>query len=380
MWRKMRKHSHLTRLLGACATAALCAGLVAAPSVGAAGDPVAAGHLDLALSPELRAQLKKKRTWVKLRGLSIEGGTVDPLSGSGSLELGGTVKFRHRGKRVVFGKLSATLGSGGVLRGSVAGRRGVTAIFRLDGGSVVRNGFGAEISGVRASFARPVVKRLKRKLGVRLPAGSAGSLAVSTQPETVEVLGGMATVNQDLSPGGIADKLRAHCIDPVDGVSPSGAATQPGGPGTPFQIPVSGGTISPNGWTAGVVQLAGGLDVEVGGPGLPVGCPTTPEATIHFSNLAVDVARKSLSLHLTVSGPSSPFSGVLPVELAGDTGGVTFSADPVSHTLTAGGAALRVNDLTAWGMNAFLPHPGGTPSTQFAVGDLFGSEIGRAHV
>ncbi|MGH2981738.1 MAG: hypothetical protein ACRDKV_06825 [Solirubrobacterales bacterium] len=376
---KMPRASNNASRFAAFAAASLCAALALAPAASGAGDPVANGHFELALSTAFKKQLKEKSASVKARGLSVEAGSVDPVTGAGSLNLGGTVKFKYRRKRVVFGNLEVTLGPNGRLKGSVLRRggtpkRGATTLFRLSGGSVIREGFGARISGLQASFARRGAKKLRRKLGVRLPRRTAGSLAVYIQPETVEVLGGTATVSQDLSPGGIADKLRAHCIDPVAGVSPTGAATQPGGPGTPFLVPVSGGTISPTGWTAGVVDLAGGLDVEVGGPGLPGGCPTSSVATIHFAKLAVNVAHESVKLELSASGPASPFPGmVLPLELQGNTDSATMLADPATHTLTASGVVLGVDHSAAWAMNTFLPHPSGGPSTQFQVGDLFGS-------
>jgi hypothetical protein len=227
---------------------------------------------------------------------------------------------------------------------------------------------------VQASFGPREAGSLRRFFGIRLPSGSAGSLAVNTQPATVEVLGGTATVTQDLSLGGVAGKLRAHCIDPVSGIKPSGQATQPGGPGNPFQIPVSGGTISPNGWTDGEVDLAGGMDIEVGGPGLPAGCPSSSVATVHLANFAVNVARKSVLTDFSVSGPYSPFgSTVIRTELQGDTSQATMLANPASHVLTASGASLGLDGASVMIMNQYLPHPGGGSSTDFAIGDVLGS-------
>jgi hypothetical protein len=367
------------RLLGLVLAASVLGTMVAAPAANAAGDPVAAGRFDLALSPTFKQQLRKRHSSIAVSGLAIQGGSVDPLTGTGSLKLSGRVKFGHRGKSVSFQKLTATLGPNGALTGNATKRHGrvaaaSTTLFDLSGGSVVRDGFGAQISDVEASFGPRGAGSLRHFFGVRLPSGSAGSLALNTQPATVEVLGGTATVTQDLSLGGVANKLRAHCIDPVDGIKPSGQATQPGGPGTPFQIPVSGGTISPNGWTDGEVDLAGGMDIEVGGPGLPGGCPTSSVATVHLANFAVNVARKSVLTDFSVGGPNSPFGAtVIRTELQGDTSHATMLADPTAHVLTASGATLGLDEASVAIMNQYLPHASGGPIPDFAVGDMLGS-------
>jgi hypothetical protein len=302
------------------------------------------------------------------RSFTVRSGSIDPTTGVGTLELAGSLKFRHGDHTVVFKHLRATLGPGGALKS------GATPIFGLDSGNLSRAGFGAQVSQIDVSFLKRTARKVSRKLGLetRLHRADAGSLSVMTQPETVEVIGGESTVVQDLSPSGIAPKLRAHCIDPVDGITPSGEATEPGAPGN-FLIPVSGGTISPNGWTAGVVDLAGGMDVDVGGPGLPAGCPTGVVATVHFSNLAVNVENKSVLTDFSVSGPYSPWPGmVLNLELQGDTSNATMLADPANHVLTASGAQLGLDQAAAMVMNNYLPRAsGGAPD--FAVGDVLGS-------
>jgi hypothetical protein len=356
------------RLLATTLAAAAFAAAAIAPTASAAGDPVASGHFDLSFSPAFKQRLKARHVSVRTQGLTIDSGSVDPTTGAASLKLGGSVQLKHRGKKFSFGHLTATIGSGGALRGT-AGRHRPVTLFRLSGGSVVREGFGAMVSGVQASFG-PGARRLAQNLHFRLPAGTAGSLTVQTQPATVEVLGGTATVTENAS---LTSKLRSHCIDPVDGISVNGAATQPGGPGNPFQIPVSGGTISPNGWTDGVVDLAGGMDIEVGGPGLPSGCPTSSAATVHLANFAVNVANKSILSDFSVGGPYSPWPGaVMRVELQGDVSHATMLADPANHSLTASGAQLGLDPTTVMVMNQYLPHANGTV-TPFAVGDVLGS-------
>ena len=351
-----------------------------APTAAAAGDPVASGQFNLSVSPSFKARLKAKHVRMRVSGLAIQSGAVDPLTGHATLKLGGSLRFEHGKKKVSFQKLTATIGPGGTLTGNAL-RHGrpvakATTLFWLNGGSVARDGFGARVTGVQASFAG--AKSLGRGLGVKLPGGNAASLDVQTQPETVEVLSGSATVTPNSS-SDIASKLSAHCIDPVAGVRPSGAATQSGGPGTPFQIPVSGGTISPNGWTAGQVNLAGGLDIQVGGPGLPSGCPTSSVAIVHVANLAVNVAHKSILADFSVESPYSPFGdAVMPVEMKGDVSQATMTADPANHVLDASGAALGLDSTSVTFMNAYLPHASGSVP-DFVTGDVLGTASMTVH-
>jgi hypothetical protein len=352
-----------------------------ASTAAAAGDPVSSGQFDLAISPSFKARLKAKHVRMRVSGLQIQSGSVDPLTGHATLKLAGSLQFKHGKQKVSFQKLTATIGPGGALTGNAL-RHGqpvakTTTLFWLSGGSVSRDGFGAHVTGVQASFAG--AKSLRRGLGVKLPGGKAASLDVQTQPETVEVLGGSATVTPNLS-SDLVSKLRAHCIDPVTGVTPSGAATQSGGSGTPFQIPVSGGTISPNGWTAGQVDLAGGLDIQVGGSGLPSGCPNHGVAIVHVSNLAVNVAHKSILTDFSVESPYSPFGdAVMNIEMQGDVSHATMVADPANHVLTASGAALGLDSTSVMVMNAYLPHASGGSVPDFAVGDVLGTASMTVH-
>jgi hypothetical protein len=345
-----------------------------APSAAAAGDPVSSGQFSLSISPTFKARLKAKHVRMRVHGLGIQSGSVDPLTGHATLKLGGSLQFKHGKQKLSFQKLTATIGPGGALTGS-AKRHGklaakATTLFWFSGGSVARDGFGATVSDVQASFAG--AKSLGRSFGVKLPSGNAASLDVQTQPETVEVLGGSATVTPNFS-SDIVSKLRAHCIDPAAGVLPSGAATQPGGAGTPLQIPVTGGTISPTGWTAGVVNLGGGLDIQVGGPGLPSGCPTSQVAIVHVSNLAVNVAHTSVLADFSAQSPYSPFGdSVMKIEMKGDVSNATMTADPANHVLNASGAALGLDSGSVTVMNAYLPHASGSVP-DFAVGDVLGT-------
>ena len=163
----------------------LVAALVFAPTAFGAGDPVASGSFHLKLSRSFQQQLRRNGVAMKPKVFSVEQGSIDPITGTGTLTLKGKLRFKHGHKKVVYNKVTATLGSNGVLKG------GGVKLFNLRGGTVVRNGFGADVSGVKASFRKGAAKKINKRLGLHsLHRASAGSLSVSEQPQTVEVTGG----------------------------------------------------------------------------------------------------------------------------------------------------------------------------------------------
>ena len=355
--------------LGSLIALVLCLCLVT-PAHGA-GDPVKSGQFQLQLSDDFKRQLAKRGVSVGPKSFAIGQGTIDPITGGGSITLKGRLRFRGQGEKLVFKELNATLGPAGVLRS------GKKRLFGLSGGSVSRQGFGAQIDGVQLRFLRGAARKLKRELGVRgLRAGYAGSVAVSEQPYTVQVNTGTATLAPASGPGSVNSKLTAHCIDPAAGITPLAPATQPGGTGTPYFFPVTGGTISPQG-VEGVVQQVGGFQLQNGGAGLPAGCPASSTVTIQQSGLAVDLLTKRVSSRIVISGPGAPFglNGEFPVEFPYEAINATFTADPVSHTVTSGGTVLELTSLAAYFMNQAFPQPSGSfdPSMEFADGDGFGT-------
>jgi hypothetical protein len=84
--------------------------------------------------------------------LPITGGAVDPVSGSGNVELSGSFKARRgRGKTTVTITALNLAPNGG--QGSISakvGKKAVGAFGTLSGGTVARTGWGATISNVSA--------------------------------------------------------------------------------------------------------------------------------------------------------------------------------------------------------------------------------------
>ncbi len=347
----------------------LAALLAFAPAAFGAGDPVRAGSFQLKLSQAFKNQLSRHGVAITPKSFAIKSGSIDPTTGTGSLTLKGKLRFKHAHKRVVYGHLNATLGPGGALRG------GRTKLFSLNGGTVTRNGFGADIGGVDLNFLKSSAKKLRKALDLNaLRSGDAGSLAVSEQPQTVEVLSGTASVVPALGPGSISSKLAAHCVDPNAGVSVIAPGTQPGGPGTTIFFPVTFGTISPSALD-GVIQQAGGIQLANGGPGLPAGCPASSNFTIRLSDLSVDLLSRTVSAHVALSGSGSPFGNLdAQVSFPIDINDAWVNPDPQAFVVTTNGSVIRLNPSAAYLLNVVLPQPSpGDPSMQFADGDAFGT-------
>jgi len=85
---------------------------------------------------------------------------VDPVTGTGTVNLKGKLTFKKGSKKVVYKKLTAKIGSGGYIKGK-AGK-----VFKLKGGTVTRNGFGANVTGVKLSFLKGAAKAINKKLGL----------------------------------------------------------------------------------------------------------------------------------------------------------------------------------------------------------------------
>jgi hypothetical protein len=339
------------------------------PTAFGAGDPVRTGSFQLKLSQSFKKQLSNQGVAIKPKSFAIKSGSIDPTTGTGSLTLKGKLRFKHGHKKVVYGHLNATLGPGGALRG------GKTKLFGLHGGTVTRDGFGADIGGVDLNFVKGAAKKLRKALDLNLlRSGDAGSLAVSVQPQTVEVLSGTATVDPAVGPGSLTSKLAAHCVNPSTGLSVIAPGTQPGGPNTTIFFPVTFGTISPSALD-GVIQQSGGIQLANGGSGLPAGCSASNNFTMRLSDLSVDLLNRTVSAHVALSGSGSPFGNLdAQISFPIDIDDAWVNPDPQAFVVTTNGTVIRLNSSAAYLLNIVLPQPSpGDPSMQFADGDALGT-------
>jgi hypothetical protein len=249
-------------------------------------------------------------------------------------------------------------------------------------------------------------KKINRKLGLHsLHKGSAGSLGVAEQPQSVQIVSGEAIVTPDArlaaGSGTVASKLVAHCIDPLEGVVVIPPATTAGA-AQPFHFPVNGGTVSPAG-NDGVLQAQGGVRLQNGksGAGAPLGgfqpasCPavapgtSTSTALLEQTNLATNLALLNIQSDVFLGGTNPPDvlggpgpKGVAIGQVIDGSNIKVDDANATTHHIKISGALIKNNAVSSQTLNLFFPlagTPGGGGAfggpDPFADGDIFGTAV-----
>ncbi len=301
---------------------------------------------------------------MKPKKFKVNGGTLDPTTGKGTLKLKGKLTFKKGGKKVVYKKLTAKIGKKGNLKGK-AGK-----VFKLKGGKVVRDGFGADVSNVKLKFLKSAAKKINKKLGLHsLHQGSAGKATASNvQPETVALVSGTSELTPNLA---TFTKFGAHCVDPtgtVVGTTPGihpiapatlNAATTP--PSTDF--PISGGSLSPLG-TSGTVTTGNGAGIEITkNINIPTGgtsprCDELPAGDLKQTDLTLDLNTHQIQAHIVISGTGqSALDGDKGTAFIGTLNltGATVTADPTTRKVTITNAVGAFNATSALVLNGAFP-------------------------
>jgi hypothetical protein len=397
------------RALVIVSAVAITTALVAAPSAFALGDPIASGTASIKLSSGFKKQLKQNGVKVKPKKLKITGGSnLDPTTGQGLLRVG-KITFKKGGKKVVLKNSKVTLGASGA-KGNLTGTaKGGTAVklYKLSGGTVARTGFGAALTGVKVKFLKGAAKKLNKLLGLHsLHPGSAGKLAMDEQPTTVQVTGGRIFI--DIPSAFLADattviqKNGSHCFNLLTGTVPIAPATlslagNPPGILARITLPISGGTIGPDG-KAGAVTAAGGLRLQTGGTGAPCANETAGEGTsrtfLRVTNLAPNLQLGNVQSNVFIGGvkpgcnfadPNAPAGCGSPLGIGDrgisigqtlDTSAAVFTGDAGAHTVGFSNILIKNNGLTAGTFNALFPNSSGNPAENYADGDKFGFSSG----
>ena len=328
--------------------------------------------------------------------LPISGGAVDPVDGSGTVQVNGAFTARRGKAKATVRITTLNLGANGG-RGSViakVGKEFVSNFATLAGGSVARSGWGATISNIRITMAGRGAKALTsalsptRQRGAKTSGGrkiKAGKplgtiVSVTTDPRSVEVVPGTGELvlhTQAVPPGPFVDKLTQHCIDPLPsgtpaGVAPIAPATSSGLGGTDYHFPVTGGSAAPE-FGAGEVITGGGQTLTKNSSILnPSGCSNGPPVGTQLRSTDLSVAFDVNSLR---SIPTLPSGTTLPrAPLAAiDFSTGTRSVDPATKTLNVVGATVSLADLAAGTLNDVFPNGSTDPSNDFAAGDLIGT-------
>jgi hypothetical protein len=369
----------ITKLHGAVISAVLVVALTfVTPALGAQ-DPVEKGSLKLKLSNGFADALEGQGVKMTPTSFSVDSGSIDPIDGTGTLTLKGRLRFRTETRKLVFRKVNARLGGDGMLK------LGGVRMFRLQGGQVKRNGFGAQVNGVDAKLTSKGARKLRRRLGLHgLRHMSAGQITVSEQPHTVEVTGGMVHLvpAPNLTPGSgtLASKLASHCVNFISGntaITPAVKVENDPDPSAPYyDFPVNGGTIGPDA-AAGRVELGGGLQVMNTNASFgSCNSSSPPLATLMQTELAYKMGTKSISSRVVVTGATPDDAGDQGVVDGSDLdlSTATVSADPGADRITVKGIVIRQKKGAALLLNQVFPqrtnHVNG--AQEFETGDLFG--------
>lgn len=388
--------------------AALVALLAFAPFASAASDPLASGTTTITINKGLFKKLKKNGVKVlKVSPASVKGrnvalpvsaGSLDPLTGAGTIEHSGGIKFKHGKRKAVVNTfvLETTTSS---LKAKVAGKS--MKLATVKGMTVARNGFGANVSITGLKLTGKAAKQLNKKLGFtgkksssnkRASASgstaplfkanqSLGSSVSETQPKTVTVL---PTGSTEL-------KLSAAALEKLKKVGPPPGETEgpfavklstvpptsiiSAGPPPTLGFPISGGTISPTA-SAGILQTIGGLKLTQNLEAVAKGV-----TTLTMANIWIDLGAKTATVEVTIENPKTPEanlgnlgrSSIADIQLTG----ATITSNPSSHTVSVQNATATLQAVTAETLNSVFITPiekaTAEPQEKFAAGDLLGN-------
>jgi hypothetical protein len=362
------------------------AGLLALSGTAGAGqDELKGGSVVIQLQNSRGLTLKPKSLT-----MPISGGAVDPVDGSGTVQVKGGFKAKRGRSKAAVKVTTLTVGPNGG-PGSISAKvnkRNVGTFATLAGGTVVRSGFGATISNIRATIAGKGAQALNRALSPKKRNGASKAargrvkvgqplgtiVSITTDPRSVGVVPGTGTLTLHTDLGGaFASKLPQHCIEPLSG------GVAPVAPGTQnladFEFPVSGGSAAPD-FSAGEVLTAGGQTLTKNStlPGIltPSSCPSAepPNGTnLVSTDIGVDFGHNLLNSTATLPTGASLRAPLANVDFS--TGSRSF--DPSTNELTVTGATARLSFPAALTLNQFFPTQSGNPADDFAEGDEIGT-------
>ncbi|HYH53724.1 MAG TPA: hypothetical protein VD761_06305 [Solirubrobacterales bacterium] len=283
----------------------------------------------------------------------VSGGKLDPATERGTVEHEGAVVFTAGARRIPIKALQLkTTQRRAPLSAKVGGSQLKLGTVRSIAFS--RAGFGARITVSRLAVSAKLATRLGKKLdlkGLFEPDQALGSVQTQARPETITVLGeGKAALTLD---PGFEAKLRSLfvAVNPIFPAERSGAA---------FTLPLSGGTISPDG-LLGTVASSGTLEfIQLGG------------GQVFWQNAALGLSSHSASAALDVQ-PSPPYVGKIESALfASMTLTSPAVPNPQARTVTIPGASLGLDPVIAATFNEVFAKPKGRDGV-FAAGEALGT-------
>ncbi len=349
--------------------------LLFASAASAARDPIASGATDLHMKKGFLRKLSNAAITVTgIRegvatgnkvGLTVTGGMLDPTNAEGHLEAEGGFKLSLGNRGVPIYNVSVNTVKGSVYA-TVAKAHMQFATFGTP--LVAREGFGANFKANQLVLTEKATRRISNQLGLtgnlRLKAGRViSNLYSSAQPGTVTVLPqGNAALTPDAT---TLSKFAAKGVKVPGGITPIAPAVAPT-PAT-LQFPIVGGTIAPDG-SAGTLQTTGGAEITKK--------TTTLSPTVKLNNIAIDFGTKAATVELEIL-PTPPFPGATGrasiADLTLPSGSVV--ANPVTRQISITAAEAKLQAVTATTLNSVFnqPAPEPPPSSNFVVGDPFGT-------
>ena len=346
-------------LLGALATAYL----LLAPSAGATSyDPVASGTTTLRLAPAFTRLLKgsgvrlEGKGGVLVHGASVtfptSGGKLEPVEAKGTIEHEGSLVFVAGKRKLPLRslQLKTTRPSSPYAAKLGGGQLKLTSKAKL---SNTRKGFGTEFRTTAMRLSAKAATRLDKKLHLRDTFAEGQQLGTGTtavEPGTVGLVSS-GRVELTIAPA-FAAKLASFFV----AVNPIFPAEHPG----PFDFPIGGGVLAPDG-SSGLVKTTGGIEfVQVGGGQFFL---RGPEPEVQGGQV---IAEHQLVLVSGGTGPNSvgPILGLGPG---------TYTAEPTARTIASQGSSVTLSQTMAQAFDEAFARPLGRPDSSFAAGEVLGS-------
>jgi hypothetical protein len=389
-----------TVLTAVAIAVAVVASLAFASMASAAANPVAAGgKTTLTLNSGFTNLLKKDK--VKLTGTSpatvsgktvtlpIEEGKID-TAGAGELTHAGGLKFKAGKKSVTVSGLVLTTSTSS-LSAKVGGK--AMKFAAVSGLSAARNGFGTNVTIASLKLTSGAAKELNKKLGLNakpkkkkkgkrasvskkkaaplkpLKANQVlGGSVSETQPKTIGITNGSATLNIDL---GSAVKLNEVNVK----LAPIPPTTLVSALPPVVSFPMgAGGSISPDG-KQGSVRTSGGLLLKQE----PVAFPGK-ETKMTLGNIWIELSTGRATVEVIVESTVETAPNEKPANLGNlgrasigalDMTGATIKSDPANRTVTIENGKASLEETTATVLNSvFGKFEGKEP---FKAGDPLGT-------
>ncbi len=372
-----RGASHFRLVPMAVALVAMFVGLVWASTASATSDPLASGSTSLHLKRGFKKKLSNIDVNLQKWGsgkannskvdVLVNGGSLDPTNGQGTVDNGGGFKFKHGKRTVPITEIEVNTANRSVFA-KVANAR-MKFGFLAGTMSYSRDGFGTIVKSTKLKLTGKAAKRINNKLGMSkqqpLNGGRVMSNAYSaTQPTTVTVVpGGDATLLTNIRTVG---KFVSVGVDFV----PIAPATEKLALPPSFFFPIGGGTIAPDA-SGGTVQTLGGVKLlqREFAPGL--------QLSMTLSSIWIDLNTKVATAEVSIDSTDQarvPTPGnVGRSSIANlDLSGATISSDPTNHTVTILNATATLQAVTAATLNSIFAEPILRMRDVFVEGDPLG--------